>query len=155
MSRPDLQRNFGFLLSDISRLFRREFNRRAGDLDLTQAQWRALAHLSRQEAVHQAALAERLEIQPITLARQLDRLEAAGWVERRPDPDDRRAVRLHLTPEAKPLIDRITALAAEIRGEAMAGLAAPDRERLLDALCAVRTNLQRITRDGCDGGGPG
>jgi MarR family transcriptional regulator, transcriptional regulator for hemolysin len=148
MPRPDLQRNFGFLLSDISRLFRREFNRRAGDLDLTQAQWRALAHLSRQENVRQAALAEQLEIQPMTLARQLDRLEAAGWVERRPDPDDRRAVRLHLTPAAGPLIDRIAALAGEIRGEAMAGLEAADRERLLDALCAVRANLQRITRDG-------
>lgn len=151
MTRPDLDRNLGFLLSDISRLFRREFNRRAGDLDLTQAQWRALAHLARAENVRQAALAERLEIQPITLARQLDRLEAAGWVERRPDPDDRRAVRLHLTPKAKPLIDRITALAGAIRAEALAGLEGPDRERLLDALCAVRANLQRITRDGCDG----
>jgi MarR family transcriptional regulator for hemolysin len=146
MPRPDLQRNFGFLLSDISRLFRREFNRRAGDLDLTQAQWRALAHLAREENIRQAALAERLEVQPITLARQLDRLEAAGWVERRPDPDDRRAVRLHLTPEAKPLIDRITDLAAEIRAEAMDGLDRPTREALLDALCAVRANLLRLAR---------
>jgi MarR family transcriptional regulator for hemolysin len=148
VTRPDINRNFGFLLSDISRLIRREFNRRAVDLGLTQAQWRALAHLSRQEGTRQAALAERLEVQPITLARQLDKLEAAGWIERRPDPEDRRAVRLYLTPKTKPLLDRIWTLAGRIREEAMAGLDAPARERLLDTLCAIRANLLRTAHPG-------
>jgi MarR family transcriptional regulator for hemolysin len=143
---PDVHRSFGFLLAEVSRLIRREFNRRAEELDLTQAQWRALAHLSHQEGLKQAALAERLEVQPITLGRQIDRLEAAGWVVRRPDPDDRRCVRLFLTPKAKPLIERIWALAREIREEALAGLDAPAREHLLNTLCAVRANLLKNAR---------
>ena len=87
----------GALLVEVGRLLRRNFNRRAQELGLTQAQWQALAHLSRKQGINQACLADLLEVQPITLARLIDRLAAAGWVERRPDPADRRAQRLYLT----------------------------------------------------------
>src|SRR3546814_9002902 len=83
MRTPDPDRSLGFLLNDVSRLMRRNLNRRVQALGLTQSQWRALAYLSRQEGINQATLADTLEVQPITLARLIDRLEAAGWVERR------------------------------------------------------------------------
>lgn len=131
----------GFLVSEVARLMRRDFNDRAQTLGLSMAQWRALAYLAREEGVRQVTLADRLEIQPITLARLIDRLQEAGLVERRPDPDDRRAVRLHLTCDAQPLIDRMWALADETRDRALAGLPDAERDRLISVLGRMKLNL--------------
>jgi DNA-binding MarR family transcriptional regulator len=134
-------RNLGFLLHDAARLLRKRFDQRARSLGLTRAQWSVLAHLSRQEGINQATLADILEIEPITLVRLLDRLEAAGWLERRPDPRDRRARLLFLTEAAHPMLDRMRALGAETREEAVAGLSEEDRERLIDTLVVIKKNL--------------
>lgn len=133
----------GVLLVDVARLLRRNFNRRAQALGLTQPQWQALARLSQNQGMNQACLADLLEVQPITVARLIDRLQAAGWVERRPDPADRRVQRLYLTVKAEPLLDDIRALAMETREEAMQGL--PDRERrqLIRTLQTMKGNLVR------------
>jgi DNA-binding MarR family transcriptional regulator len=87
-----------------------------------------------------------MEIQPITLARLIDRLEADGYVERRPDPTDRRAVRLFLKPAAQPLIATMWDLAAETRREALSGLPASTRDMMIEALQHMRNNL--INREG-------
>ena len=81
--------SIGFLISDVSRLLRRRFDERARLIGVTRPQWRALTALSRQEGMQQGALAELLEVEPITLCRMVDRLEEAGLVERRRDPADR------------------------------------------------------------------
>ena len=135
------ERSFGFLLYDAARLLRRDFDRRARSLGLTRAQWSVLAHLKRNEGSKQAAVADTLELEPITLVRLLDRLEAAGWVERRADPTDRRARQLFLTEKARPVLDQLMALAAETRAVALAGFSEPEREILIDALIKVRANL--------------
>lgn len=137
----DPDQSLGFYVNDIARLLRRNFNRRAQGLGLSQAQWRALAHLSRQEGINQVTLAESLEIQPITLARLIDRLQEAGLVARRPDPEDRRAVRLYLTAQAQDIIDRMWVLAAETRAEAMAGLSKESRKALIETLRRMKQNL--------------
>jgi DNA-binding MarR family transcriptional regulator len=137
----DLNQSLGFTLNDVSQLMRRNFTRRAQALGLSQAQWRALAYLSRQEGVNQVTLAESLEIQPITLTRLIDRLQKAGLVTRRPDPDDRRAVRLYLTAKAQPLLDRMWLIAAETREEAMAGLPEAGRKALMETLHRMKQNL--------------
>jgi DNA-binding MarR family transcriptional regulator len=143
----DPERSFGFLLHDVSRLLRANFNRRASAHGLTQAQWRTLAHLSRREGVNQVTLAEALDIQPITLARLIDRMEANGWVLRRPDPNDRRAFRLYLTEKAQPLLVELWRHAAETIDEAMTGLTAPARERLIETLWTIKRNLEAAERD--------
>ena len=137
------ENSIGFLVNDIARLMRRNFNRRVQELelDLSQAQWKALANLARQEGVNQVTLAETLEIQPITLARTIDRLQEAGLVTRRPDPDDRRAVRLYLTPKAQPLLDNMWQLAVQIRDEAMADLSNKNQEMLVKLLQQVKQRL--------------
>ena len=137
----DPDQSVGFLVNDVARLLRRNFNRRAQELGLSQAQWQALAYLSHQEGVNQVTLAECLEIQPMTLARLIDRLQEAGLVGRRPDPGDRRAFRLYLTAAARPLLDRMWDLAAETRAEAMAGLADDRRQALIESLRHVKRNL--------------
>jgi len=136
-------RTLGFVLNDVARLMRKRFEQRAraAALGLTRAQAAVLAHLARQEGINQAALAQLLELEPITLARLLDRLQAAGLIERRSDPKDRRAHLLYLTESAYPLLDRIFALAAEVREDALAGVAEADRGRLLDLLIEMKANL--------------
>ncbi|MBK1697300.1 MarR family winged helix-turn-helix transcriptional regulator [Rhodovibrio salinarum] len=133
--------SLGFLLHDVQRLLRRNFARRTQHLGLTQAQWQTLAYLARCEGINQAKLAELLDIQPITLTRQIDRLEASNLVERQRDPDDRRAVRLYLTEAATPLLESLWAFAEETREDALAGVSAQTRETLIQTLQEMRRNL--------------
>ena len=137
----ELKRSFGFLMHDVSRLMRKSFDRRASAIGLTRSQWRVLAHLSRNEGVKQAGLAEILEIKPITLARLLDRLGANGWVERRSDPNDKRARRLFLTDKARPILVELREVALSVREEALSGFDAVEQDRLIDQLRAVKENL--------------
>ena len=138
---PYLSRSLGFLLADVSRLVRRRFDQRASSLGLTRAQWRVLAQLRRREGINQTALAEILEIEPITLGRHIDRLVEKGFVERRPDPADRRAWRLHLRSEVQPVLDRLREMSRLTSGEALAGLTAADADRLIEMLLAIKGNM--------------
>lgn len=134
-------RTLGLLVADIARLLRRSMDRRLQSLGLTQAQWRAIVHLSRSEGMTQAALAERLEIQPITLTRLIDRMESAGWVERRTHPLDRRAVQLFLTPRSQPILAEMHARAAETLNEATRGLSPRAEQQLIASLEKIKHNL--------------
>ena len=142
----------GFLLHDVARLLRKRFEQhaRAKQLGLTRSQAAVLGRLSRQEGINQVTLAQQLELEPITLVRLLDRLQAAGLIERRPDPQDRRARALYLTPQARPLLDRVGILARDVYDEALVGLSAPERERLVTALELMKGNL--LDRLGCAAG---
>lgn len=132
---------FGFLIHDISRLLRKRFDRRARDLGLTKSQWIVMVHLARHEGIHQGGLAEILELEPATLARHLDRLGEAGWIERRPDPSDRRAWRLHLTRKAAPMLEKMSDLVEVTMGEALSGLSAQEQRQLMSSLLSIRANL--------------
>jgi DNA-binding MarR family transcriptional regulator len=134
-------RTLGFLVSDIARLLRRGMDRRLQSLGLTQAQWRAIVHLSRNEGMTQAALAESLEIQPITLTRLIDRMESAGWVERRTHPLDRRAVQLYLTAQSQPILDEMHARAADTMNDATRGVAPRAQRQLIATLVDIKQNL--------------
>lgn len=136
-----LTRSLGFLLADVSRLIRKRFDDKAGELGLTRAQWRVLAQLRRREGINQSALAEILEIEPITLVRHIDRLVAKELVERRPDPADRRAWRLFLKDEVQPVLDAMRALSETVRADALTGLPQSRSEQLIDDLLRIKTNL--------------
>ena len=138
----DLDRSFGFLVHDVARLFARRFNQRALlFLGLTRAQCKVLGYLARYEGINQAGLADLLEIKPMTLVRQIDRMEEDGWIERRPDPGDRRAHRLVLTEKARPILARILDLSTEVRNEAFAGLSEMEGRHLIGLLGRVHANL--------------
>lgn len=139
-----LDLGIGFLIGDSSRMLRRIFNDRIAPLGLTQAQWRALVHLSRNEGLNQVSLADLLDVQPITVARLIDKLVAAGLVERRPDPKDRRAQRLFLTEQAAPLLDRIWDVAEEIYGTILGGFARSEVETLAGLLERLRGNVAAV-----------
>jgi DNA-binding MarR family transcriptional regulator len=100
-----------------------------------------LAHLGRAPGQRQVELAERMDIEPITLCRIVDRLEEAGLVKRRRHPGDRRAWQLFNTAKAEPLLERLHALAHEMGGEAFAGCSSEEIETARELLARVRGNL--------------
>lgn len=135
------KRRFGFLVHDIARLMRKRFDARARAIGLTRAQWQALAMLRRHEGVNQAALAEALDLEPITVGRLIDRMEEAGWVERRPDAADRRVHRLYITERTLPMMAQLEKMALALQEEFFGGLGPDEREELLDLLMRIRANL--------------
>ena len=133
------------LISDVARLQRRSFDRRLQSLGLTQAQWRAIVNIARTEGMSQTALAECLEIQPITVGRLIDRMESAGWVERRSHPADRRAVQLYLTTKCQPILEEIDARANDMMAECVTGMPAAAQKQLFESLRRIKQNL--VTAD--------
>lgn len=131
----------GLLLQDVSRLLRRQLDQRAQTIGLTSAQWRVLAYLARSEGSNQASLADFMDMEPITLSRHLDRMEAAGLTERRPDPTDRRAHQIYLTEQARPLILSFRALATEVMKDAVDGVSDAEIEQVTALLLRIRSNL--------------
>ncbi len=131
----------GFLLNDAARLMRKDFERRTRSLGLTRAQWQTLFHLARNEGCNQATLADLLDVEPITTARTIDRLELSGLVERRSDPGDRRARLLFLGERAHPLLEELRALGDETHEIALAGMSEDERTLLMALLTRMRANL--------------
>src|ERR1700691_1971696 len=114
------RREFAFMLNDVARLLRTYADHRAAQFGMTRAQWAVLVRLDRSEGLNQSELAETLDLQPITLTRLLDKLCDSGLIERRPDPNDRRAKRLFLTAAARPLLERLSAFGEDMMGSALA-----------------------------------
>lgn len=139
---------FGYLLNDVTRHLRRHFDRRAIRLGLTRAQWRALKTIARKEGMSQAELAEQLEMEPIPVGRVIDRLQQAGFVERRADPTDRRRWCLHLAARAHQVVGDMDAIALQLRAEALAGISRADVALLVDVLERIKGNL--VARDAAD-----
>jgi len=135
------QDTLGFLLADVSRLMRRAFQQRLEGSDLTLAQARTLVRISRHQGIRQVELAELLEIQPITLARLIDQLAAGGLVERRSDPQDRRAYQLFLTAAAASQLDAIQRVGEAIRIDALRGFSDDEAAQVMVALRRMRDNL--------------
>ena len=132
---------FGFLIHDVARLLRKNFNRRVQGLGMTQEQCRVILHLSRHEGIQQVDLAELLEIKPITLARLLDKLQEPGLIERRRNPDDRRAFRLYLTASAHAVLKDVLAIGVATRLDANRGVSTSDLEKLFSVLSRIKANL--------------
>lgn len=139
---PDLL----FLLHDVARLLRADADRRASAHGMTRAQWVILFWLQRQPGLSQKELAEILEVEPITVARLIDRLEARGMVERRPDPKDRRIWRLHLLPPSAPVLSELHDERAEMHRMATADIDRATEQAMIDGLRRMKATLVREHR---------
>ncbi|RLQ21437.1 MarR family transcriptional regulator [Seongchinamella sediminis] len=127
---------------------KRNFDRRAKTLGLTRARWQVLWHLNREQGLKQATLAERMDVAPISLTRQIDLLEAEKLVERRRDDSDRRCFRIYLTPEAEPALAQLRGMADLTRAEALAGFSQEEEQLLQDLLSRMRANLSGEENNG-------
>lgn len=136
-----LDRDLLFLLSDVGRLVRIQADRRAREDGMTRAQWVILARLERMGGLSQKELADALEVEPISVGRLIDRLQARGLVERRPDPTDRRVWRLHLTPAAAPILERIATYRAELHDRITRGLDHEAVVHVVEALLGMKSQL--------------
>lgn len=141
MSKGLPQDSLGFLVADLARRMRGAFAQQLEGSGLTLAQARALLHVARHEGMRQVELSERLEVQPITLARLVDQLERSGLVERRADPHDGRAHRIFLTRASGPHLTTIERVAAAIRKQALQGIGKQEAMLVTAALRTMRKNL--------------
>jgi DNA-binding MarR family transcriptional regulator len=131
----------GFLIHDAARLMRKRFEARASNLGLSAAQWRLMVRVTKEEGVAQARLAELLEIEPISVSRLIDRMEEAGWIERRADASDRRVRMIFPTPKARQAYAQVKSLAGEVYEEALTGMSGEDRRILIQGLRTLVDNL--------------
>jgi DNA-binding MarR family transcriptional regulator len=131
----------GFLIHDAQRLLRKRFEARAASYGLSTAQWRLLARLVKDEGSTQARLAEFLEIEPISVSRLVDRMEASGWVMRKQDAGDRRVRMIFPTEKSRNAFAAVKAIAGDIYDEALTGLSDAERRALISGLEKLVDNL--------------
>jgi MarR family transcriptional regulator, transcriptional regulator for hemolysin len=149
-----LNREFAFILNDVARMLKTYADNKAGQFGVTRAQWAVLVRLDRFEGLKQSELAEMLDLQPITLTRLLDRLCNNGLIERRSDPNDRRAKRLFLTAAARPLLERLGELGEDMMNTTLTGVSAESVEQMVAQLAVVKENLrQAIAQRNAGGAG--
>ena len=146
-SPKDLSRSLGFLVHDVARLMRRAFDRRVKHLGLTRSQWFVIAHLYRSDGQTQRHLADELDMQRAPLSKLLDRLESGGWVERRADPDDRRANRVYITKKIDPLMTEGVAVGEKLTDDIFLGIDENAREEFLTILAQAKSNLAAIEQE--------
>lgn len=146
MSDPCNPASLGYLIADLSRLYGRVFDRRAAHLGLTRVQWRALKRIHQNEGLTQAALADVMDMEPIAVGRVIDRLQKAGFVERRNDPSDRRCWRLHLLPQSNQLMDLIEGVATGLREDSLAEVDPAELQTTLRVLSQIRETLSHLDR---------
>jgi DNA-binding MarR family transcriptional regulator len=138
-----MRREVLFQLTDVARAMRTYIDHSARQHGMTRAQWGVLLRLERQEGMTQAEMAETLEIQPISLARLIDRLCAQNLVERRPHPSDRRANRLYLTPRGRDTLARFVPLGRRISADILASLSEAEISGLLEKLLLIKSNMRK------------
>ena len=138
------QHRFAMQVAQLSRAWRAELDRRLVGLGLSQARWLVLLHLGRfAELPTQRELAQSVGVEGPTLARLLDSLEAQGLVSRQAVPEDRRAKKIALMPEARPLIEKIEAISANLRQEVFAGIDEDELRRCQKVHAQVLSNLEK------------
>lgn len=149
----DFRRHPLFLVIDAARLLRLEIDKRARAHDMTRAQWGILLWLERQPGISQKELAAFVEVEPITVARLIDKLEARLMVERRPDPRDRRVWRLHLLPPALPVLREIAAQRRSLTALLTNGMDASMAEAMTEGLLHIKSALTQEARPARRGDG--
>jgi MarR family transcriptional regulator, transcriptional regulator for hemolysin len=142
----DARRDVMFVLHDVARLIRVEADKRARAHGMTRAQWVILVRIESQPGLSQKALAELLEVEPITVARLIDRMERRGIIERRPDPKDRRVWRLHLCASAEPLLAELNEARTGLARMVTSGLDRAAVDQLSDALLTMKGSLIQDVR---------
>jgi DNA-binding MarR family transcriptional regulator len=134
-------RDLVIVLHDVARMMRTRFDSRAREYGMTRAQWVILARLKRQPGMTQNEMASLCEVEPITVGRLVDRLEARGLLERRLDPSDRRIRRLHLLPASEPILAEIRRYKQGLFRDVTDGLDESDLEIVTNVLLHMKNKL--------------
>ncbi|MDZ4689661.1 MAG: MarR family transcriptional regulator [Planctomycetaceae bacterium] len=141
MADYDFEESLGYWLTVTTQAWHRTMIDRLSPDGITYRQMHVIGWLKFDGELSQAELARKMMIEPPTLVRILDRMEATGLLKRIDDPLDRRRRILRLTPRSEPIWDRITDCARELRAAAAAGLSAAEVAQLKRLLSKVHANL--------------
>jgi DNA-binding MarR family transcriptional regulator len=143
MAKEERPFRIGFLIHDVSRLRRTVVDKALKPLGVTRSQWWVLANLSRHngEGMMQTELAKVMDVGKVTLGGLIDRLEVSGYVERQPDPADRRAKRVVMTAKGTKLLSQILKIAKRVNGEIMGGIVPGDIVRAETVLHKMKQRL--------------
>jgi len=146
MQKKDLNSGlrFGFLIHDVSRLRRIVIDRALRPLGITRSQWWVLAFLSRRDGMTQTALAVDLDLTKVAIGGLLDRMETAGFVERRSDPSDGRAKRVYLTRAGQKLVGTIRENVEAVELNILSHIPEADLDHAADTLLALKHTLLEI-----------
>ncbi len=141
---PTPHLRIGFLVHDVSRLRRTLFDQQIKPLGVTRAQWWALANLSRTlpEGMIQSDLARLLDVGKVTVGGLIDRLEASGQVERRPDPKDRRIKRIYITDKGYDVIDKMTSIGRELNAIILKGIPIDQIYLAEEVMARMKSNMR-------------
>jgi len=131
----------GYLIHDVSRMRRTVFDQLMKPLGITRAQWWVLAHLSRHDGMAQTQLASMLDVGKASLGSLLDRLEATGFIERRPDATDRRMKRVFLSRSSQQLLEKLVKIESDFNEQILASLSDNDRNELIRMLSSIKESL--------------
>ena len=147
MKKPaEFSNRVGFIVNEVGRLYGRQFDQLSRvELGLSRAQCRLIGQVKYNESGHpptQAELAQHLDLTPMAVATLVDRMEAAGWITRRPSDTDRRANAIELQPRAEAALEKAFAVSDRVQEAALAGFSAAERKQLVGMLQRVRANLQ-------------
>ncbi len=140
-------RRLGFLMHDVSRLRRIVFDEFMKPLGATRSQWWVLAYLSRHDGMIQSDLANVLDLGKAALGGLIDRLESAGFIERRPDGTDRRVKRVYLSAKGAHIVKEMRIRSHDASERILKGLDRTERLALAEMLTKVKENLLDIKRD--------
>ena len=149
MPKLPAKREIAFQIMDVARMLRTYADQRARQFGISRAQWAVLIRIDRTEGLKQSEIAEILDLQPISLTRLLDRLAESGLIERRPDPNDRRANRLYLLPAARPMLDQLAELGTDMMATVLDGLELKRVESMLGDLALIKDNLRAAASLAC------
>jgi DNA-binding MarR family transcriptional regulator len=133
----------GSLIQQVARELTTTLERRLAPFDVTAQQAALLLRAGRQESTP-SQLKEVLGTDTAGMTRLLDRLEAKGLLARRRHPDDRRAIVIALTDEARTLIPRLGPVFAQVTGQLLAGFTEAETEQLTGLLHRALGNLRTV-----------
>ena len=137
----DANLRFGFLIHDVSRLRRIVVDRALKPLGITRSQWWVLAFLSRRDGMTQTALAADLDLTKVAIGGLMDRMESAGFVERRQDERDARARRVFLTRAGQKLVNTIRESVDAVESDILTRISEEELEAAAQVLRAIKERL--------------
>lgn len=145
---------FGFLIHDVSRLRRIIVDRALKPLGITRSQWWVLAFLSRRDGMKLSALAADLDLTKVAVGGLIERMEAAGFVDRRSDERDARAKRVYLTMEGQSLVNRIRRHVATVETEILEPVGEEELDVAAETLLKMKNRLLEMIGEDTEAGTP-
>jgi DNA-binding MarR family transcriptional regulator len=143
MTKKDFTETLSYHLAQLAKAHRGRAETLLNAIGLHTGQEILLMHLWLNDGCMQTDLVDGLCVQPATITKSLDRLEAAGYVQRRADADDRRVSRIYLTPAGRALEKKVEAVWQELENASFDQLSHDEQETLRRLMVKVRESLGR------------